>query len=191
MKKLSEMTNEELWEIFPIILQQHDDLWSELYEQEERKIKTIAGDDLERINHIGSTSVKGLLAKPTIDILVEIKDDCDLSMFRERMKEAGYRESSFTQKPELHIMYLKGYTEKGFVGQAFHIHVHYKKDWNELYFRDYLREHPDVCKEYEALKQDLKNKYEHHRDNYTNGKGEFIQKHTEIAKKLYKDRHKK
>ncbi len=191
MKNLKEMTNEELWEIFPIILKPHDSKWAVLYEKEKAKIQKVLKTDIARINHIGSSSVAGLISKPTIDILIELKEDVDLEMFRKTMRDMDYLESHFDKEPIMHILYLKGYTEKGFVGQAFHIHVHYLDDWNELYFRDYLRAHPEVCREYEKLKLSLLEKYEHHRDNYTNAKAEFIVHHTNLARKEFPGRYKK
>jgi len=79
----------------------------------------------------------------------------------------------------------KGYTEQGFVKRVFHLHLRIKGDNDELYFRDYLREYEKIAKEYEKLKLSLWEKFEHNRDAYTESKGEFIKKYTEIAKKKY------
>ena len=66
------MSNEELWELFPIILTEHQKDWERLYKLEEQQLRAIGGKDIVRIQHIGSTAVKDLIAKPTIDILLEI-----------------------------------------------------------------------------------------------------------------------
>ena len=71
----------------------------------------------------------------------------------------------------------------------FHLHLRHCGDNAELYFRDYLIEHPDAAKEYEKLKLSLWKEYEHNRDGYTNAKTEFIQAHTQRAKNLYKNRY--
>ncbi|MCF7924394.1 MAG: GrpB family protein [Candidatus Izimaplasma sp.] len=63
-------------------------------------------------------------------------------------------------------------------------------DHNELYFKDYLQNFSEVAYEYGKLKQTLANKYKNHRDNYTEAKTEFIKKHTDLAKNLYKNRYK-
>ena len=63
------------------------------------------------------------------------------------------------------------------------------KDNNELYFRDFLNEHPQIAKEYETLKLGLWKKYEHNRDAYTDAKTGFICKWTAEARKLYGDRY--
>lgn len=190
MKTLHDMTDEERWAIFPIILSEPRPEWALRYQEEEAIILEPLRSSIARINHIGSTSVSGLLAKPTIDILIELDPLADVASFRKTMTAMGYLESSFNETPELHIMYLKGYTEHGFVGQVFHIHVRHLGDWNELYFRDYLREHPDVCKAYAAIKRSLEKKYKHHRDNYTNGKTDFILKYTKEARALYENKYK-
>ena len=184
------MSNEALWELFPILLSEYDPSWPSAYQAE----KSLLVDALDRINvvrisHIGSTAVKGLIAKPTIDILLEIKDDCDVEKLAKAMKKSGYIASAQPDNPPPHLMFLKGYTPKGFVGQAFHVHIRYGGDWPELYFRDYLRLHADVAKQYSALKTKLKNRYEHDRDGYTNAKTDFIEKYTALAKRAFGGRY--
>ena len=90
---------------------------------------------------------------------------------------------------ENRLSFNKGYTENGFDKRVFHLHLRYEGDNNELYFRDYLIEQPDVAKEYEELKLKLWKKYEHNRDAYTNGKTELVKKYTEKAKILYRNRY--
>ncbi len=182
-KSLSEMSLEELWELFPIILKEHNPIWKNWYLQEEKLLNNIIGNQyVERINHIGSTSVNGLLAKPTIDILLEITEDCDLKFLVNVLEKKGYIFEKQPQKPSPHMMFMKGYTEKGFAEKVFHLHVRYIGDWNELYFRDFLRLHKDVAQEYSNLKVSLMDKYEHNRDGYTEAKTEFINTYTKIAK---------
>ncbi|MGL5257987.1 MAG: GrpB family protein, partial [Proteocatella sp.] len=55
-------------------------------------------------------------------------------------------------------------------------------DWDELYFRDYLRQYPAVARQYEALKLELKEKFEHNRDAYTYAKTEFVKEQSQKAK---------
>ncbi len=64
-----------------------------------------------------------------------------------------------------------------------------KGDNDELYFRDYLNEHPQIAKEYEALKLELWKRYEHDRDAYTDAKTVFIRKLTAEARRVYGDRY--
>ena len=71
----TEMRDEELWQLFPIILIPYDTSWPEAYRSESLRLREAVGSDIVRISHIGSTAVPGLTAKPTIDILLEIEPD--------------------------------------------------------------------------------------------------------------------
>ena len=74
-KKLSEMTLEELWELFPIFLTEHRACWKEWFTEEKSRLNRILPQNQNiRISHIGSTSVDTIWAKPIIDILVELPD---------------------------------------------------------------------------------------------------------------------
>ena len=89
-KRLSEMSLEELWELFPIYLTEHQDSWSEWYEEEVNFLKSILPviSDL-RINHIGSTAIHGIWAKPIIDILIEMPDIVTLKTVKDQMTAMG------------------------------------------------------------------------------------------------------
>ena len=123
-KSLLEMSLEELWTLFPVILKEHNPMWKVWYVEEEKLIiSSIGNDNIERINHIGSTSVNGLIAKPAIDILLEITKDCDLKFLVNVLEENGYIFEKQPQKPAPHMMFMKGYTEKGFAEKVFHLHA--------------------------------------------------------------------
>jgi len=99
-------------------------------------------------------------------------------------KNGLVRMSTETERISFNI----GYTKEGFADKVYHIHLRYTGDNDELFFRDYLNEHPGVAKEYEALKLKLWKKYEHNRDGYTDAKTDFIHKWTSEARKLYGNR---
>ena len=184
-KRLSEMTLEELWQLFPIILTDHQGCWKEWYLEEETLLKTLLLQ-AERISHIGSTAVASIWAKPIIDILVEISKESDLLGYKDLLVNKGYICMSENEK---RLSFNKGYTENGFAERVFHLHLRYTGDNSELYFRDYLIEFPEEAKEYERLKLSLWKEYEHNRDAYTNAKTEFVTRCTEQAKKLYGNRY--
>lgn len=184
-KKLSEMTLEELWHLFPIYLTEHQPCWEEWYNEEEKLLIRVLSKN-EKINHIGSTSIPSILAKPIIDILLEIPADSDLLYYKKLIIDSGY--ICMSQR-ENRISFNKGYTENGFSDRVFHLHLRYVGDNDELYFRDYLIEHHDVAKAYEKLKLKLWKKYEHNRDAFTNAKTEFVKKYTEKARKMYGNRY--
>ncbi len=186
-KSLNEMTNEELWKLFPIILCEHNPVWKENYQKEQILLQnTIGKQNIVRMNHYGSTSVPNLLAKPTIDVLLEVQEDTDIQNLIKSMESIGYIYSHQPANPAPHMMFMKGYTESGFKGQAFHVHIRYNGDWDELYFRDYLLAHPEIAKEYGELKLELQKKYEYNRDGYTDSKTDFIVKVTKLAREEIK-----
>ncbi len=175
-KKLSEMTLEELWMLFPIILTEHNDCWTEYYAEEAAELKRILPEETV-INHIGSTAVKGIWAKPIVDILVEAKGN--LQDIATTLQNSGWIKMF---ESETRLSFNKGYTENGFAEKVFHLHLRYTGDNDEICFRDYLITHPDVAKEYEKLKLKLWKRFEHNRDGYTEAKSEFIKKYTMLAK---------
>ncbi len=184
-KKLTEMSLEELWQLFPIILTEHQECWKEWYLEEEKLLKRVLTNN-ERISHIGSTVIPSIWAKPIVDILVEIPKGTNLLDYKAEIINCGYICMS---QSENGLSFNKGYTENGFAKRVFHLHLRYAGDNNELYFRDYLIEHSDVAKQYEVLKLNLWKKYEHNRDAYTNAKTEFVRKYTEKAKLIYGSRY--
>lgn len=129
MKKLTDLTNEELWQLFPIILSEHKGYWKDNYIAEEKRLIDIIGkDNIIRINHIGSTSVPDLITKPTIDILLEIRQNVDINKFIKTIESVDYIYSHQPNNPSPHMMFMKGYTPKGFKGQTFHLHIRYPRD---------------------------------------------------------------
>lgn len=187
-KSLSEMTLEELWELFPIILRKHNPEYKKWYLKEKENIEKVVGvDKIERINHIGSTAVEGLIAKPIVDILLEVDYNTDISNLKFRLESFGWRLMS--SEEDLKLSFNKGYTPDGFAEKVFHLHLRFLGDWDELYFRDYLKIHKDTAKKYGELKQKLKRQYEHNRDGYTDAKTAFIKKWTKQARKEFPNRY--
>ena len=179
------MSLEELWQLFPIFLTEHKACWKEWYAEEASSLKK-ALPEMTGISHIGSTSVPEIWAKPIIDILAEVSAEADLSEYRKRIEGCGY---IFMGESSHGFSFNKGYTETGFAEKVFHLHLRHAGDNRELYFRDYLIDHPETAREYEEMKLSLWKKYEHNRDAYTNAKTEFIKRYTETAMKLYAGRY--
>ena len=180
---LEEMSLEELWQLFPIFLREYQDEWKDWYAEERlRLLSFLSANQLVRISHIGSTSVETIWAKPIVDILLEIPKETDMAVTRDLLLQNGYLLMSESQG---RMSFNKGYTPSGFAERVFHLHLGYEGDHDELYFRDYLQEHPAVAEDYEKLKLSLWKQYEHNRDAYTEAKTDFIKNYTEEAKKLY------
>lgn len=185
-KHLSEMTLEELWELFPIILSEHKDCWNTWYREEENRISGFLHVEDMKIYHIGSTSIHGLRAKPIIDILLEIPTDLSMDHVKQILTDHGYICMS---EGDGRKSFNRGYTENGFAEKVFHLHLRYQGDHDELYFRDYMNEHAETAKQYEELKLSLWKQYEHDRDAYTDAKAPFVKRWTERAKRDYGNRY--
>lgn len=129
----------------------YDPGWPNKFETHAKTIVEAVGDSILRIEHIGSTSVPGLAAKPIIDILVEVPDSADESAYLPQLEAAGY--SLRVREPEWneHRMFR---TPR----QDVHVHV-YSAGCPEiernLTFRDRLRANADDRKRYEELKREL------------------------------------
>ena len=184
-KELSEMTLEELWDLFPIFLVPHDERWNEYFKEIEGMITDLLTDyPVKRISHIGSTAIQGIWAKNIVDVMVEISED--MEEVAHIMEQNGFIKMSDEKG---RISFNKGYTKEGFADQVYHIHLRYTGDNEELYFRDYLNEHPQIAKEYETLKLELWKRYEHNRDAYTDAKTDFIRKVTAESRMIYGKRY--
>jgi len=184
------MSLEELWQLFPILLKDHNPAYKDWYLQEQDAlIRTVGQDKVLRINHIGSSAVAGLISKPTVDILMEVGRDCDIEGLKTTLCNAGWQLMSAESEPDFKLSFNKGYTPDGFAEKVFHLHVRYPGDWDELYFRDYLLAHQEVAEEYGKLKQQLKERYEHNRDAYTQAKTEFITKYSKLARAEFGNRY--
>lgn len=186
-KELSEMSLEELWELFPIFLIAHNDQWNIFYDEIESFLKiTLSECPVERINHIGSTAISGIWAKDIVDVLIEVSKDSDIQSTAKVIEKNGFIRMS-TEGDR--ISFNRGYTKSGFADKVYHVHLRYVGDNDELYFRDYLNEHTQIAKEYETMKLQLWKLFEHNRDAYTNAKTEFIRKWTSEAKRVYAGRY--
>ena len=177
-KSLSDMTLEELWRLFPIFLTPHQEVWKDWYQEEAATLQTMLPASAQ-LHHIGSTAIPGIWAKPIIDILVEVPGEGDLERVRETLVGNGYLCMSESSR---RVSLNKGYTQDGFAQKVFHIHVRCQGDHDEVYFRDYLTQHPEVAKEYETSKLGLWKQFEHDRDGYTKAKTDFVQRYTQKAK---------
>lgn len=187
-KNLNEMTAEEIAKAFPVELSPYDNEWPKMFEAEKERIVKTLGSDLIRIEHFGSTSVQGIIAKNTIDILAEfIPDETRMSCIIERMKTLEYDYMWQEDGEPPYGFFAKGFSGSGIKNQTYFIHTAAAdhKLWDRLYFRDYLREYPAVAAEYEALKIQLAEKFKYNRVGYRIAKTDFVVATTEKAKAYY------
>lgn len=159
-----------------IIISDYNTQWPVLFEQE-KKILLNALDKWQIIiEHIGSTAVPGLSAKPVIDILIGIDDLARVdSEFIKIVQSLGYEYVPQYEQEIPERRYFRKNNEHGI--RTYQIHVVQKDSdfWHRhLFFRDYLRKHPEAVKEYDVLKRELA---QHHTDTqeYARAKTDFIQ----------------
>lgn len=156
----------------PVVIADYDPRWPEMYEEERARIVEAIGDWLVDIQHVGSTSVPGLAAKPVVDIMPGIRTLDDDRHFIGPMEALGY---SFLPVHEDDIPERR-YFRRG-DPRLFHVHIAEVGGdfWaKHLAFRDYLRAHPDLAAEYAALKRKLAAEYGSDRLGYTAAKSPFI-----------------
>ncbi|MEB2282750.1 GrpB family protein [Lysinibacillus xylanilyticus] len=150
----------------------HNHKWSNDYQREERSIRAILQEELVNCFHIGSTSVPGLKAKPIIDILLVVNDIHKLESFSKQFQEIGYE-----VKGEFGITGRR-YFRKGGDHRTHQIHAFQYNNIAEierhLAFRDYLRKHPEVCRQYGEIKSQLAKQYPNDIDGYCHGKDDFV-----------------
>ena len=182
---LEDLSLEELWELFPITFTDYSEAFKEIYLKEESILKSLLGDLVKRISHIGSTAINNIKTKPIVDILIEI-DFANKDIVKEILLNNDYILMSESSDK---LSFNKGYTINGYADNVFHIHIKEYGDCDELYFRDYLNNHYEKAKEYETLKLELYEKYKTNRDLYTEGKKEFVEEIIKSAKIEYKNRY--
>ncbi|MDD3051846.1 MAG: GrpB family protein [Candidatus Cloacimonetes bacterium] len=146
--------------------------WISAFKKEADRIASFLNDEIVDIQHIGSTAIEGMTAKPIIDMLVGVKKleriISDKSLLEN--KDYTYRENHST--PE-RLFFIKGKDFK----RTHHIHIVEwgSREWyDKICFRDYLIDNPSVADEYQLLKQKLAEKFRDNRENYTSGKSDFI-----------------
>mgnify|MGYP001000540248 FL=1 len=183
-RELEKMSLEELWQLFPIFLVEHNREWVRWYDEEVKAISLLVPEKyITRISHIGSTAVPNIQAKNIVDILLEVPSEKELEPVKNILVENNWLCMSEKAK---RISLNKGYTKQGFADKVFHLHIRVAGDNDEIYFRDYLIENGDIAKQYEKLKLQLWKEFEHDRDGYTDAKSDFIRKYTKIAKERHK-----
>jgi len=159
----------------PVIIADYDPQWPAQYEEEKERILGLIEDKVVAIEHIGSTAVPGLGAKPIIDITIAVQRLADAEECIEPLAIIGH---------EYHPEGEVGFPERRFFHKGapevptYHLHmVELTSDFWErhLLFRDFLRAHPEVAEQYYELKKGLAAEYGEDREGYTEAKTSFIE----------------
>jgi GrpB-like predicted nucleotidyltransferase (UPF0157 family) len=154
-----------------------------MFEEDRGKILGAVGEYVSAVEHIGSTSVPGLAAKPIIDVMVAVRSLSDAPACVGPLAAVGYE---YVPKHEA-VMPERRFFRRGPSGAGTH-HLHMVERssafWEEhLLFRDYLRARPEAAAEYERLKRELAARHGSDRGAYTDAKTDFIKSAVERARK--------
>ena len=144
--------------------------WKKLFEIEKRDIEKAIGDYIKDIQHVGSTSIPGMSAKPILDIAIAVKNFEEARICIEPLCKMEYSFKGENGIPRRHY-FLKGEP------CTHHIHMLEKdsEEWEKLIlFRDYLRSDQNTAEEYKKLKRDLSKRLQGDRKAYQAAKSDFV-----------------
>ncbi|WP_429815566.1 GrpB family protein [Ensifer sp. B1-9] len=145
--------------------------WPDKFSVKAEAIRRALGDHALRIDHVGSTAIRGLAAKPIIDIQISVADLTTIEILAERMATIGY-----IWRP-LNADLTKRYFRERPGDERTHIHMRRVGSWQEqwtLLFRDYMRAHVNEHAPYADLKRVLALRYRHDRAAYSEAKSERV-----------------
>jgi GrpB-like predicted nucleotidyltransferase (UPF0157 family) len=159
----------------PFTIKPYDTIWPDMYAHEAAMIAEVCRPWMAAIEHIGSTAVPGLGAKPTIDMMLGFPDEPAARSSIPALEAAGhtYREGFFFKLPGRFDLVFKDVQGE----RLFNVHLAQMDGvfWRRhLWFRDYLREHPEPAREYQRLKEDLARRLSPDVDAYATAKTAFI-----------------
>ena len=155
----------------PIYLAPYDPAWPSLFTQLKQQIQAALGDDVRLLEHVGSTSVPGLSAKPIIDIVMAVADSSDEVAYVKPLEEKGY--TLRIREPDWYEHRLLKPPE---VAANLHVFSAGCPEIEQMVlFRDWLRHHADDRWLYEATKRDLAARTWKYTQNYADAKSEVVQ----------------
>lgn len=177
----------------PIVIADPDPMWREMYEREASRLADAFGDVMVDIQHIGSTSVPGLAAKPIIDIMPGLRSRDKARACIPAIQDLGYRYVPDYEDALPERLYFAMTDEEARragleTGVGYHVHSveTTTRFWvRHLLFRDYLREFSDARDDYASLKRQLAAVYGPDRGGYTDAKTSFIERIVEQASTYY------
>lgn len=154
-----------------IIVTPYNPQWVSEFEEIARSIRRALQDIALRIDHIGSTAVPGLDAKPVIDIQISVRSLEPVSLYQSQMEALGYLyRADNTERTKRYFRESEGMRRT-------HIHVREAGSFSEqfaLLFRDYLRSHAEDSRKYAEIKYKLMSLYPHERQRYVEEKEPYI-----------------
>ena len=152
--------------------------WVKIFRKEEKILRNVIGDIEVNIQHVGSTAIPGIPAKPIIDIIIGVSSPKDVEKCIKPLEKAGYKykgeerpgEYLFTKDP-IYCLHMTKFNNK---------------TWNSyISFRNQLRANKKLANEYKNLKLKLAKKFPDDRESYHAGKVKFIEEVVKKAKELF------
>ena len=158
-----------------IELRDYDPAWPSAFSAERQRLESLLPTVFVGIEHIGSTAVPGLVAKPVIDILAGVKSLCDPPSLIARVCESGYTTSIEFNRTLIDRLWFMRWSN-GHRTHHLHVVIHGSPSWCEhVRFRDALRKNKFLAARYTVLKMQLSEKYRSDREAYTDDKTGFVQ----------------
>lgn len=165
---------------------EHDPSWAAAFELEAIALSRVFGNSVVGIHHIGSTSVRGLSAKPIVDMLLVLRETLTIDRFDFAMEGLGYRVRGECLDAEVPGTPGRFYFSKDTGGvRTHHVHVcaeSHPQVFDLLAMRDYLRSHPERAGQYGAVKRDLAVRHRNDNVSYMRGKDTFVKALIEEAR---------
>jgi len=155
----------------PVEIVDYDPVWSATFTELGASLRAALGDVAMRIDHVGSTAVPRLAAKPIIDVQISVRSFEPIEAFRAPLQDLGYVHRA--DNPER----TKRYFREPPAQRRTHIHVRQLGSFSQqfpLLFRDYLRCHPVAAAEYAAVKRQCAERFRNDREGYIEAKDSFV-----------------
>ncbi|MCP4538615.1 MAG: GrpB family protein [Chloroflexi bacterium] len=152
--------------------------WKRLFEQEKARLQAVIGDYVLDIQHVGSTSIPGMVAKPILDISIAVQSFEKAVVCIEPVVQLGYEYRGENGVPRRHL-FVQGDP------RTHHVHVNeiHSQNWeNVVLFRDYMIQHPKIAQEYAELKLKLAQQFPTDRPAYLDGKALLIERVLQSAR---------
>ncbi|TYR78269.1 GrpB family protein [Priestia megaterium] len=159
--------------------------WSMLFDKEQELLCSQLKNLIIKIEHVGSTSIQGLPAKPIIDIAIGVNSFDKVMRIKEKVGKIGYSEIPVSIGGK-HV-FVKYEGDK--ITHFLHLMIYDQDLWrDQICFRDYLRSSPESRMKYIKIKEELANKYQNDVVSYTNEKKKFVDDILKKAKKFYDEK---
>jgi GrpB-like predicted nucleotidyltransferase (UPF0157 family) len=159
-------------------LVQYTKEWERLFQAEKPRLQAAVGKYVLDIQHVGSTSIPGMVAKPIIDIAIAVQNFEAAAVCIKPIEQLGYEYKGENGIPRRHY-FTKGNP------RTHHVHLNEigSRDWNDqIIFRDYLTQYPEIAKAYAELKLELAQRYPTDRQSYLDSKAPFIERILQLAR---------